>query len=319
MPIVPQRPTLSSVLTGPSSRPSGGIILGPEGVGKTSLGACAFKPIFIMLGGEVGLETLIGAGRVPPTPRFPELDSFDAVMSCIEALREGRHDYKTLVIDALNGLERLVHEHVCKRDYGGRWGKDGFLSYMQGYENSLADWRLLLKALDRLRNERRMAVIMLGHTRVATFKNPEGPDYDRFTPDVHPKTWGLTHKWADYVLFLHFETFVEEGKSTRAKGKGGTRRVIHSERSSAWDAKNRFGLPNRIDCGASPQQAWKNLVAAFAAAKAAAPSAPVNGSPATPKAPAATAAIEATDEVDDTDEAEAGEAEATTNLEETTA
>ena len=59
----------SSVLTGPSSRPSGGIILGPEGVGKTSLGACAKKPIVIMLGGEVGLETLIGAGRVPPTPR----------------------------------------------------------------------------------------------------------------------------------------------------------------------------------------------------------------------------------------------------------
>ena len=58
-----------------------------------------------------------------------------------------------------------------------------------------------------------MGILALCHSKIAPFKNPEGPDYDRFTPDLHAKTWGLTHKWADYVLFLNFETHVDAGKA----------------------------------------------------------------------------------------------------------
>jgi hypothetical protein len=243
------------------------VVYGLEGAGKTSLGCSAPRPLLVMTRGETGVLTLIDGGRVPETPHLPVIESFSELLDAIVMLANEQHDYKTLVIDTVNGAERLCHEHVCRRDFGGRWGRDGFTSYNTGYDSALADWRELLGALDRLREAKRMGILLLAHGKITTFKNPEGNDYDRYTPDLHPKTWGLTHKWADYVLFLNFETFVENGRTQRAKGKGGTRRVLYTERTAAFDAKNRHGLPERIDGGDSAAETWSNLAAAMKAAK----------------------------------------------------
>jgi hypothetical protein len=266
-----KRFTLVDVVTTGSGRPSCGVCYGLPGTGKTSLGAAAPKPIFLLSRGEGGLLTLIDAGLIPPTPHFPVIDSFPALLGAIDALRVESHDYRTLVLDTLNGFERLCHEHVCRRDFGGNRGRDGFLAFMVGYEHALDDWLQLLDALDRLREERRIGILALCHCKISTYKNPEGLDYDRFTPDLHAKTWGLTHRWADYVLFLNYETHVDAGKSAKAKGKGGTRRVLHTERTAAFDAKNRHGLMDRIDCGDGPAAAWANLAAAMKAGRRARP------------------------------------------------
>src|SRR5215207_8519510 len=116
--------TLKDIRTEGSGLPSRGVIYGPEGVGKTSLAAAAPRPAVLMTRGETGLQTLIDAGRVPPTPHFPELQSWVDLLGAVEALRSGDHDHRTLVIDTVNGAERLCHEHVCARDFGGRWGND---------------------------------------------------------------------------------------------------------------------------------------------------------------------------------------------------
>src|SRR5690606_20560338 len=130
---------------------------------------------------ETGLLTLIDAGRLPETPYLPPWQSWTDVLDSIEYLTEHEHQYKTLVIDTLNSTEKLCHAHVCQREYAGDWGKKGFANYNQGYDVSLNEWALLLNALDRLREKRRMGIICLCHTRIKTFKNPEGTDYDRYS------------------------------------------------------------------------------------------------------------------------------------------
>jgi hypothetical protein len=50
-------------------------------VGKTSLGACAPKPIYLMTRGETGLLTLIDAGRIPETAHFPELGTWPDLLA----------------------------------------------------------------------------------------------------------------------------------------------------------------------------------------------------------------------------------------------
>lgn len=247
-----------------SGLPSRVIMHGVEGVGKTSWAANAPKPIFLMARGETGLETLIDSGRLPEVPHFPESMSFDDLMSSLEWIRDSSHEYKTVVIDTLNGLERLCHEHVCKRDFGNDWGKHGFISYMAGFEISLADWRLLLNLLDEIRKKKKMSVICLCHTRVNTFKNPEGADFDRYAPAMHQKTWELTHRWADHVLFANFYTVVEvESNSKKGKAVGGQQRVMYTERHAAYDAKNRAGLPEEIEMGNSGSEAWNNFISAM--------------------------------------------------------
>lgn len=249
-----------------SGKPTRAIFHGVEGVGKTSLPAYAPKPIYMMSKGETGLQTLIDNKRIPDTAHFPEVMEWNEMLSQIEWLTTSNHDYRTLVMDTLNGFERLCHEFVCARDYNNCWGKNGFTSYMQGYDVSLADWRIMLNALDRLRDAKSMSIICLCHTKVATFKNPEGADYDRYQPDMHPKTWSLTHKWADFVAFINFETFVEkDGK--RAKATGGQQRIMYTERHAAYDAKNRLGLPSEIVLADSAQQSLTILTTAMKEAR----------------------------------------------------
>ncbi len=260
----PKRDWSKEIKTKGSGLPSRLIVHGVEGVGKTSFAANAPNPIVLMARGETGLETLIDSGRLKEVPHFPELMIFADVIESLEWLRDNDHDFKTIVIDTLNGLERLCHEFVCKRDFANDWGNHGFTSYMTGFEISLADWRLLLNLLDEIREKKKMAVICLCHTRVNTFKNPEGADFDRYAPAMHQKTWELTHRWADHVLFANFYTVVEAADG-QAKGKavGGQQRVMYTERHAAYDAKNRAGLPEEIEMGNSGPEAWNNFLSAM--------------------------------------------------------
>lgn len=262
-----QRPPRSDwgtrIRTKGSGLPSRVVLHGVEGVGKTSFAAHAPKPVVLMARGETGLETLIDSGRLPDTPHLPELGTWSEVLSAVDWLTEEEHGFKTCVIDTLNGVERLCHEHVCERDFSGDWGERGFIGYQRGFEVSLADWREFLRMLDRLREKRRMALIALVHTKVANFKNPEGPDYDRYSPDLNGKTWSLTHKWADIVLFGNFYTEVKAERGRKGKGLGGQQRVLYTTRHAAYDAKNRHGLPEEISMGGSGAEAWSNFVNAL--------------------------------------------------------
>ncbi len=236
-----------------------------EKFGKTSFAAHSPAPIFLLPADETGLLTLIDAGRLPETP-YLLVRNWSEALDAIEWLTTGEHDRKTLVVDTLNSLEKMCHQHVCDREYAGDWGKKGFANYQQGYGVSTSEWRVFLAALDRLRETKRMSIIGTAHTRVVTFKNPGDLDFDRYVPDMHDKTWSITHKWADAILFGQFFTeVVEDGN--RAKGKGGQARVIYTERHAAYDAGNRFGLPEEIECGKSGAEAWNNFIAAMKTAK----------------------------------------------------
>lgn len=263
-----RRLSLADVTAKSSGLPNRYILHGVEKVGKTSFAAYAPKPVFIQTKGETGLDTLIEAKRLPEVPHFPEVQDWAELLSAIDSLQSEDHDFRTLVIDTLNGAERLCHEFVCLRDYAGEWGKSGFTSYQQGYEVSLGEWRRLLQELDRLRETKRMSILCLCHTKVKTFKNPEGADYDRYQPDMHDKTWGLSHKWADVVLFLNFETFVNESDAKKKGKASSTRaRILHTERHAAYDAGNRLGLPAEIDLGENGKDAWDNFINAVKAAR----------------------------------------------------
>lgn len=264
-PSMPKRDFLGEVKMSGQGLPNRVVLHGVEGVGKTSFGANAPRPIFLMARGETGLETLIDSGRVVQTPHFPETQSWGDVLGAVRSLIASEHEFKTLVIDTLNGIERLCHEEVCRRDFKGDWTDKGFMGFMRGYEVSLADWREFLSLLDQLRAERRMSILVLAHTKVGTFKNPEGPDFDRYQVDMHHKTWSLTHKWADMVLFANYFTLASKDDGGRIKGMGGQERVLYTERHASYDAKNRHGLPGEIAMGSSGNEAWGSFVAALRA------------------------------------------------------
>lgn len=261
--------SLSDVQTKSKPQPNRYAFHAGVGFGKSSLGAYFPSPIFLMTRGETGLLKLIESGQLPETSHLPELQTWGELTGAINFLRNEDHHFKTLVLDTANGAERLMHEYVCERDFDGNWTDKGFMGYMRGYEVSLADWRMFLNSLDELRIERNMTIFFLMHSRIKTFKNPSGADYDKYTPEMHDKTWALTKGWLDCILFGNFEVAVrgQNGKSADPTKKGkaseSAARIMYTGSDNpTFDAKNRLGLPSEIEMGTSPEEAWANFSAA---------------------------------------------------------
>jgi hypothetical protein len=243
--------------------PSRMVVYGVEGSGKTSFQAFSQSPLYLMSRGETGLETLIDSGQLGEVPHLPQIHTWPDFIAILDQLLSSEHGYKTLVIDAANGFEQLLYEWICEKDFKGDWGPKGFASYAQGYAISSTHWEGMLTTLDRLREKKGMAIILLAHAKIATFKNPAGEDYDRFTPAIHKSQSGLLFKWCDLCLFFDFVTAIHDGDGNKGKARGGTQRIAHCERRAAWDAKNRHGLPETFSLGSSPKEGWANFITAI--------------------------------------------------------
>lgn len=258
-----QRQWLAEISRETRHRPTAALWYGPPGCGKTSLAAQVPGVVFLTDNMEQGIQTLKERGIVSSEiPVLPPARSWEDVLGMLEALATGEHQHKALAIDAMGGMERLCWEEVCRRDYKNDWGKTGFVNYQNGPDTALADWRHFINALERLRDEREMTVIVLGHSKVKPFKNPAGPDYDRYIVDVHEKTWAMTCKWAEMVLFINFEITFAKGDETKQKAKalGGQFRIAYTENDAAYEAKNRHNLPPEISLGnEGPAKAWAAL------------------------------------------------------------
>ncbi len=214
---------------------------------------------------ELGIHTLIASGAVESVPVMPACQTWTDVLETIAELRTGDHDRESLVIDTIGGLQSLCFDYVRAVDFQNDRKK--FVSYGNGVDSAVPIWRDMLRKLDALRIERRMRVILLGHSTVKTFKNPEGEDYDRYSPAVDPKIYAATGNWCDMVLFCNFHTSVDES-GKRPKGKGGQMRFFNTEYCPAYEAKNRYGLPTSISMGSSGSEAWGNLIQAITEARA---------------------------------------------------
>lgn len=261
-----KRNWLAEIQTKVDARPNAVLFYGPPGAGKTSFAAAIPGVVFLMDGKEQGLLTLKANHQIPESvPNLPPIWSFDELLDAVEWLRTGEHSFRAAALDTLGGFERFAHQKVCDAKYHGEWSAkgpqgEGFESFGKGAKVAVADWLMLLTSLDRLRDERKMSVVLLAHARAGNFKNPMGPDYQLWTPDCDNATWGVTHKWCDLVIFANHVSMVDEKKK---KESGVGERVMYTTRQPGFEAKNRHGLPEEIGMGKSGKEAWANFVAAL--------------------------------------------------------
>ncbi len=95
---------LQTIRTGKSQCPPRLLIYGTEGAGKSTLAASAPNPIFVPC--EDGIDNIA-------CNSFPLCHTLDDVMNCLNTLLNEPHDYRTVVIDTLDWLERLIWDKVC--------------------------------------------------------------------------------------------------------------------------------------------------------------------------------------------------------------
>ncbi len=229
---------LDRIMSGPTAHPRRILLYGVAGVGKSTWAASAPNPIFVQT--EEGLDD-IGA------PRFPMASSFEEVMQYLAALYQEDHPYRTVVIDSLDWLERLIHAVVCEKRGVGNIEEIGFA---KGYTFALAHWKDVLDGLDALRSQRGMTAIVIAHAKVERFENPETDAYDRYVPRLHKAANALVTEWADEALFanykVHTRTSDEGFNRKRAQGLGTGERILRTSERPSHLAKNRLGLPDEM-------------------------------------------------------------------------
>src|SRR5687767_10170856 len=83
------------------------LVYGPPGIGKTTLASEFPAPVFLQIEdgtpGDLELDS------------FGEIDTFEQLMEALGALYTDEHQFKTVVIDSVTELERLIFAETCRR------------------------------------------------------------------------------------------------------------------------------------------------------------------------------------------------------------
>ena len=232
---------LQSIQTGKSQGPPRLLIYGTEGIGKSTFGASAPKPIFVPT--EDGLDNIA-------CDSFPMCRSFNEVMSCLQSLLDEPHEYRTVVIDSIDWLERLIWDHACQK-YGVENIEKVEGGYGKGYTIVLTYWRQFIDLLRSLRMDKGMIVILLAHAQIKQHIDPETTAFDTFLPKLHKNAHALVAEWCDAILMATRQYGAAKGE------KGGGARILRCERSATCSAKNRYGLPEILPLD------WNSLMQAM--------------------------------------------------------
>lgn len=210
------------------------VFAGPEGIGKTTFASKAPNPLFVSA--EDGLTGFDHIQRFIPRD-LSELHSF------LDSLIADPMGFKTLVVDTSDWFERFLGSAMCARD--GKSDIEDY-GYGKGYvllENELVN---VLGKFDILRSRHKMWIIILSHVKIKAFNDPRGDSWDRYEMKGHQRFTGILREWPDACLFGVYEVFKTKEKGSRVEKAVGGERILHTEWSPAWDAKNRLNLPEHL-------------------------------------------------------------------------
>ena len=212
------------------------VLFGVEGIGKTTLAA--------QFPGTVFIDTE-GSTKHMDVARFDPPTSWPMLLAQVQYVLDHPDICKTLVIDTADWAEQLMISYICAKN---KWDGLEAPGYGKGYQYAAEEWGgQLLNRLTDVAN-RGVNVVLTAHAWLRKVDLPEESlSYDHWEMKTSKKVAPMLREWADMVLFLHYDVTVYKTSDKDKKGKAqGGARVMETTHSPVWDAKNRFGLPEKL-------------------------------------------------------------------------
>lgn len=248
-------------------------ICGHPGSGKTTL-ACTFGKSFLIRTKGEGMPRDVPADMMPDA--LDETDSAESLFEQMIALLREPHNYKTLIVDSVSGLDDMFIRDVLDRDKDAKNIQTAHGGYGAGRDMvTNLHWRVR-RAAEHLRKKRGMNTIFIAHTEISRVEPPDSDSYTQWGLKLHHKSVAPYVDQVDLVGFLREDTAVTGKERKRAVGSGD--RVLVTYLTPTAVTKNRFGI--RDDLQVSHLE--NPLLGLIPGLPGAAPAKPARGKPAAP-------------------------------------
>lgn len=239
--------SLSSIVIAKNDTAARILIYGQSGIGKTTLAAQFPDPIF--------LQTERGTPTGFELPSFGDIDSLAKVYEALDVLENEDHDFKTLVIDSVTSMERLIYAHLCAKN---RWDNIMQEKFYAGPAASVGEWEKLVRRVDQICQAKGIMVVWTAHETVENVENSEVGEHTRAQPQVYKKSIPtLTGTDMDAVLHLGQDVTIQgvDGKGNEVSNASKAVDGVARSSKTVWMttgpranllAKNRYKMPDRI-------------------------------------------------------------------------
>jgi hypothetical protein len=172
------------------------LIYGDPKIGKSE--ACSRIPDALFIQTEPGIKNL----EVFTTPL---IETWEEFLDVAKDMSEGKHSFKTIVVDTLDGMYQLCARYICKQN---GWKHESELDYGRGYTRVKLELMRVLNKLAGLPT----GLVLVGHAKEKEVKTRTGT-FDRITLCFSSSIEEAITAFVDVALYARVET--HEGEKIR--------------------------------------------------------------------------------------------------------
>ena len=211
------------------------LLYGRNGIGKSTFALKAPAPIFLDLD-----ENLYELPCVTNKTLKVPINNYDDVVNFLGVLFNQDHDFKTVVIDSLSSLEKMIMDKAVKSTNGMTSFAD--FNYGRGHLKAMVFWEEFFQKIKNLWKHKKMIVIFLAHHKEKKEENLTGASYSQYQINLHDRASELLRNWCSCVLFADDEVIVGDEKSKICSSE----RIIRTDGGLTFLAKNTYNLPVKM-------------------------------------------------------------------------
>ena len=200
------------------------LVHGPAKIGKSTLCSKAEKALFLAT--EAGLNAL----EVYQIP----ISTWNEFLSGCREVAEGKHEFKTVVVDTLDNLYRMCSEHICTKH---KIQHESDLGYVKGYALVNNEFYSALNKLSLLP----YGLFLICHSQEKEIETRTGK-HTRAVPTLPDKARRMVLGMVDVILYCDMTTVAGDDD------KPVERRVMRTKPTETYEAGDRTGrLPDVIE------------------------------------------------------------------------
>lgn len=197
---------------------------GPTKIGKSTW--CAQAPDALFLSTEPGLNSL----EVYQLP----VRSWDELLAACAEIAEGKHQFKTVVLDTVDNAYKMCAEHICKKF---KVEHEADLAYGKGFSLVNGEFQRVLNKLAFMP----YGLYLISHSQEIEIETRTGK-LTKIVPTLPEKARKIVLGLVDMVLYCDLDV-VQNGDA-----KPTVRRVMRTKPSVHYEAGDRTGrLPEVIE------------------------------------------------------------------------